>query len=168
MPKFNLGLNFHTPNNYGPALGNFYPVAEIQINLLFWWKSQPTFTYESPEYQGLDAPYAPRYNKRWKAHHGTNLTFRKRLDFGLPVSPIFYIQIYNLFNTKNMFRGAFTSDQRDVYVASLEEQGGDPGDREDLAREAIGNLPNDQGPGFTPYDLYLNPRQIFLGFRFEF
>jgi hypothetical protein len=76
-----------------------------------------------------------------------------------------------------MFRGAFLGpgdveggewSARDAYVRLLEQYGGAPGEREDLAIQAIGNNPDIQGPGGTPYDLFLNPRQIFLGFRLEF
>jgi hypothetical protein len=43
-----------------------------------------------------------------------------------------------------------------------------PGDKESFARQVIGNkLDGMGGPGFTQYDLFLNPRQIFLGLRLE-
>jgi hypothetical protein len=67
-----------------------------------------------------------------------------------------------------MFRGAFNEGQLEEYVRLLEVEGGRPGEREDLAREVLINDPLTQGPGTTPYDLYLNPRQIFLGLRLEF
>jgi hypothetical protein len=93
------------------------------------------------------------------------------------VVPVLYVQVENVFNTKNMNRYAFIGpgdaaepdwDLRDKYVALLEAQGGKPGEREDLALQVLQNNPAYQGPGTTPYDLYLHPRQIFLGLRFEF
>jgi hypothetical protein len=165
MPRMNLGLNLYTPSEFGPKFGPLRLLGDLRLNFLFWWRSQPTFTYNP---YNLDPPYAPRDNKRWKAHHATNLTFSKRFNIGMVITPVLYVQIYNLFNTKNMFRGAFTADQRENYVELLEIHGGNPGEREDLALQAIENEPEVQGPGTTPYDLFLNPRQIFLGIRFEF
>ena len=171
MPRLNLGVDLHTPVKFGPAWGFFHPIADMQLNVLFWWRSQPAFTYNPDRAR---APYDPRYNKRWKPHHATNLTFSKRFDFGIFVTPILYIQIYNVFNTKNMFRGAFTPDELEDYIELLEEHNKEhgtnykPGDKEDFARQVIGNeLDGQGGPGFTQYDLFLNPRQIFLGLRLE-
>jgi len=165
MPKFNLGITFSTPPKFGLALGSVYPFADMQLNLLFWWKSQPTITYNPGD---LVPPYDPIDNVRWKPHNGTNLSFSKRIDLNLMVKPVFYIYISNLFNTKNMFRGAFTRSQTTDYLRLLEEQGGEPGERQDLALQVLQNIPSDSGPGSTPYDLYLNPRQIFIGLRLEF
>ena len=164
MPRFNLGINLHTPSQFGPRLGGFFPLAGLNLNFLFWWRSQPTFTYDPAR---LSTPYDPRDNKRWKPHHATNLVFTKRIPLSFGLTPIFYVEIYNLFNTKNMFRRAFTDAELRDYCALLEEHGGSPGEREDLAREALLNRP-DSGPGNTPYDLYLNPREVWLGFRVEF
>ncbi|MHA2401931.1 MAG: hypothetical protein ACXADH_02985, partial [Candidatus Kariarchaeaceae archaeon] len=164
LPRLNLGLNFHTPQNFGPGLGSFRPFGGAKLNLLFWWRSQPTFTYNP---NNIQPPYAPRDNKRWKAHHEINFTFSKRFEFGAKVTPVFQIQVYNLLNTKNMFRGAFTGPELDAYVTLLNEHGGQPGEREDLALQAIENMPEIEGPGRTPYDLYLNPRQILFGLRLE-
>jgi hypothetical protein len=165
MPKFNLGLNLHTPSRWGPSIGSFFILADINLNFLFWWKSQPTFTY-NPD--NLRQPYDPINNKRWKPHHAANLSFSKKFDINSFITPVVYLYISNLFNSKNMFRGAFNEGQLEEYVSLLEEEGGEPGERDDLAREVLINDPATQGPGTTPYDLYLNPRQIFLGLRLEF
>ena len=174
QPRFNVDLDLHTPRDFGPTLGMFYPLADMRLNILFWWKSQPSFTYNPNR---LTAPYDPRDNKRWKPHYGMNLMFTKRFEFGGPVVPVLYVQVENVFNTKNMNRFAFMDagdaaepawPLRDAYAKLLEEQGGQPGEREDLALQVLANNPVLQGPGSTPYDLYLHPRQIFLGLRFEF
>jgi len=96
---------------------------------------------------------------------------------GGPIVPILYVQVENLFNTRNMNRFAFLGpgdapepdwSLRDSYVGLLEEHGGKPGEREDLALRVLQNNHAQQGPGTTPYDLYMHPRRIFLGLRFEF
>jgi len=165
MPKLNIGLNFHTPANWGPGIGPIHLLANLNLDLLYWWKSQPTFTYNP---NNLIRPYDPINNKRWKPHQSVNLSFSKRIQLNRFVTPVLYLYISNLFNSKNMFRGAFSESQLEAYVRLLEEQGGKPGEREDLATQVLINDPAMQGPGTTPYDLYLNPRQIFIGFRLEF
>jgi hypothetical protein len=165
MPSFNIGLSLHTPSRWGPNIGSFYFLADFNLNFLFWWRSQPTFTYNP---NNLRPPYDPVNNKRWKPHQAANLSFSKKIDLNSFITPVVYLYVSNLFNSKNMFRGAFTPAQLEDYVSLLEERGGEPGERGDLAREVLMNDPATQGPGTTPYDLYLNPRQIFLGLRFEF
>ncbi len=164
MPRFNCGVDLHTPGQFGPRVWGLHLFADMRLDLLFSWRSQPTATYNPGS---LQAPYAPLDNKRWKAHRSTNLTFRKRFDFKTFITPIFYVQIYNVFNDKNMFRGAFNTAQFNEYCRLLEQQGGQPGEKENLALQALVNEPQVQGPGTTPYDLYLNPRQIFFGIRLE-
>jgi hypothetical protein len=174
QPRLNVDLDLHTPRDFGPALGVFYPLGDLRLNVLFWWRAQPSFSYNPSK---LAAPYDPRDNKRWIPHHSFDLVFTKRFELGGPVVPVLYVQVENVFNTKNMNRYAFIGpgdaaepdwDLRDKYVALLEAQGGKPGEREDLALQVLQNNPAYQGPGTTPYDLYLHPRQIFLGLRFEF
>jgi hypothetical protein len=165
--RINIGASFHTPARYGPKFLGFYPAGNLNLNLLYWWRQQPTFDY-NPE--RVPAPYAPRDNKRWKPHWGVDLTFSKKFDFGTFITPVFYIEIYNLFNTKNMFRGAFDQNEPGLekYVSLLEEAGAEPGERDDLAEEAIGNNPVESRPfNGSPYFLYLNPRLIWMGIRFE-
>ena len=69
-----------------------------------------------------------------------------------------------------MFRGAFDENlpALEQYVAALEEEGGEVGERGDLAEGAIGNHPTQPLPfNGSPYFLYLNPRQIWFGLRLE-
>jgi hypothetical protein len=99
------------------------------------------------------------------------MTFSKKFDFDMFVRPVLYLEVYNLFNNKNMWRGAFNENDAalEKYVGAVEKEGGDPGEREDLAKEAIGNNPTQMLPfNGSPYFLYLNPRQIWIGIRFEF
>ena len=166
--RMNVGASLHTPPRFGPKFLGFHPAADMDLNLLFWWRQQPTLTY-NPE--RLTGPYAPRDNMRWRPHWAVNLHFSKRFDFGIFMVPVLYVEVYNLLNTKNMFRGAFNErpSTLEQYLAAVEEAGGRPGDRGDLAREAIGNIAPAQLLPLTgtAYDLYLNPRQVYFGIRFE-
>ncbi|UCH62487.1 MAG: TonB-dependent receptor [Fidelibacterota bacterium] len=166
--RFNLGIDFHTPAGFGPGLLGFHPAGDIDLNFLLWWRQQPTDSYNPSQ---AEPPYEPRNNVRWKPHWAINMTFKKRFDFGRYVVPVFYVEVYNLLNTKNMWRGAF--NEKDAaflaYIEALEEEGGQLGENEDLAREAIGNNPAILLPfNGSPWFLYLNPRQIWAGIRFEF
>ncbi|UCH09914.1 MAG: carboxypeptidase-like regulatory domain-containing protein [Fidelibacterota bacterium] len=164
--RINAGVDFHTPRGFGPNLLGLNLVGDIDLNFLFWWRQQPTFT-DNPS--GAPPPYAPRDNKRWKPHWGVNMTGMKRFHIG-GITPVFYVEVYNLFNTKNMWRGAFNERYGDLrkYLDALEEKGGQPGDYGDLAEEIIGNDPTTALPfNGAPWFLYLNPRQIWAGLRFE-
>jgi hypothetical protein len=44
MPKFDVGLNLSIPTNFGPALGSFYPFADLRLSILYWWRAQPSHT----------------------------------------------------------------------------------------------------------------------------
>jgi hypothetical protein len=164
MPRFNLGVDIFTPAEFGLHIGRFYPVGNLTLSLLYWWRSQPTITYNPDR---LRRPYDPRDNMRWKPHSGTNMVLQKRFVTRSPVTPLLYVEIYNVFNTKNMFRGAF-GNHLDSYIELLEEHGGELGEREDLAMQAIWD-PEEYpaGPASTPYHLFLNPREIWIGIRFE-
>jgi hypothetical protein len=170
--RFNIGADIHTPSQFGPKFLGFHPAADMNLNFLLWWRQQPAFTYNAMR---LTPPYDPRDNMRWVPHWSVNMTFTKRFDFKSFITPVFYVEIYNLLNTKNMFRGSFDESNRlsvfEQYLASIVEAGAQPGERADLAEEAIGNLPanTDHVPlaAYVPFALYLNPRQIWFGVRFE-
>jgi hypothetical protein len=165
--RFNLGVDFHTPKQFGPRLMGLYPVSGIDLGFLLWWRQQPTIDYNP---SSAEPPYAPRNNVRWKPHWAVNMTFKKRFDFGGPIVPVFYMEVYNLLNTKNMWRGAFNEKEAALqkYIEALEEQGAQLGEKEELAREAIGNNPSVLLPfNGSPWFLYLNPRQLWAGIRFE-
>ena len=156
--RFNINVDFHTPGNFGLEFFGIRPLADISLNLLFWWKSQQKVTYNP--ISGVPQEYQNFQNLQWKPHHGTDLRFTKRFN-GLFkfATPVFYIQILNLFNNKNMFRGFYPSSTRPDYFTSLDLDKGD--------------TPGDYGQNYLrfpepePFYLFLNPRQIFIGLRFE-
>jgi len=166
--RFNLGVDFHTPTGFGPGLLGFHPAGDINLDFLLWWRQQPTEDYNPSM---AEPPYAPRNNLRWKPHWAVNMNFRKRFNVGSRVVPVFYVEVYNLLNTKNMWRGAFNEQGAAFkkYVEALEEVGGQLGEYGELAEEAFDPKPDLQLPfNGCPWFLYLNPRQIWAGIRFEF
>ncbi|MFC1483507.1 carboxypeptidase regulatory-like domain-containing protein [Candidatus Neomarinimicrobiota bacterium] len=165
--RLNAGLDISTPRGFGPSWLGSHPIGDVSINFLYWWRQQPTFT---DNISGLPAPYAPRDNQRWAPHQGVNMNFKKRFHIG-GITPVFYVEVYNLFNTKNMWRGAFNEKAGTLrrYLDALEEKGGRPGEDGELAEEIIGNDPTTALPfNGAPWFLYLNPRQVWAGIRFEF
>ncbi|UCH63614.1 MAG: carboxypeptidase-like regulatory domain-containing protein [Fidelibacterota bacterium] len=163
-PKINIHANFHTPGNFGPSILGMRPIANLSLNILFWLNSQTKQNYNAinrtQEYQEFQ-------NVQWKPHHATDLRFTKRFGSGRArITPVFYVQILNLFNTKNMFRGAFKGDHDPApdgeignYLSSLKY---DEGDRPGEYGKDYLYLPDPE-----PFYLFLNPRQIFFGFRLE-
>ncbi|MFC1620002.1 carboxypeptidase regulatory-like domain-containing protein [Candidatus Neomarinimicrobiota bacterium] len=165
--RFNLGLDFHTPPGFGPGLAGIKPIGDIDLHFLLWWRQQPPETYNPSR---VEQPYAPSNNIRWIPHWAVNMTFSKKFHMGSRFKPVFYLEVYNLFNTKNMWRGAFNEKPGafESYMSALDEVDGKPGERSELAEEAIGNNPTTLLPfNGAPWFLYLNPRQIWAGIRFE-
>ncbi|MBN2411910.1 TonB-dependent receptor [candidate division KSB1 bacterium] len=166
--RINSSLELYTPDNYGPKVLGWHPASNMNLSFLFWWRQQPCFTYNPDR---LIAPYAPLNNKRWKAHWAVNMSLSKRFKIKGAVTPVFYMEVYNLLNTKNMWRGAFNENLSalETYLQILEEEGGEPGDKGDIAEKLIGNNPTRMLPfNGSPWFLYLNPRQIWAGIRLEF
>jgi hypothetical protein len=101
---------------------------------------------------------------QWKPHQGANLRFSKRLSLlSGRIAPVFYIQVLNVFNHKNMNRGTFGVSELADYLNSLKINEGDqPGDHPQDGEKDYIRLPEPE-----PFFLFLNPRQIFVGFRIE-
>ena len=161
-PKYNVNLNFHTPTDFGPKLSGIYPIGGINLNLLFWWKSQRKDDYNYM--RGLNPYYQNFQNVQWKPHQAVDLRFEKRFDrLSKFATPVFYIQILNVFNQKNMNCAALDANQLTNYLNSLKLDKGDrPGDYPHDGKKSYIRLPDPE-----PFYLFLNPRQIFFGFRLE-
>lgn len=160
-PKWTLSLTFNTPEDFGPKVSGSNPFSKIMLNLLHTWRSQPQFSW-LPKAEEYGDPYDPVYNYRWKAHQKTNMRLSREFGIAGMFNSIFYLEIYNLFNKKNIQRNKITGGNLDTYMESLELVGGDPGDY----KKAGILLPENVAPDYVPYDLFLNPRQIILGVRF--
>ncbi len=168
--RFNFGLDIHTPGLFGPRVLGFHPLADMNLNFLLWWRQQPAESYNPFQLTGV---YEPRDNIRWKPHWALNMAFNKRFEFDKFITPVLYVEVYNLLNTKNMFRGIFYENDASLnqYLDAVKEAGDKPGERPDLVGEIIGNQPLMNKAGYgqhgTIWCMYLNPRQIWLGIRFE-
>ncbi len=163
-------MDIHTPGLFGPRVLGFHPLADMNLNFLLWWRQQPAESYNPFQLTGV---YEPRDNIRWKPHWALNMAFNKRFEFDKFITPVLYVEVYNLLNTKNMFRGIFYENDASLnqYLDAVKEAGDKPGERPDLVGEIIGNQPLMNKAGYgqhgTIWCMYLNPRQIWLGIRFE-
>lgn len=181
-PVIKVNLDFHTPGDWGFRLAGYPVFADLNIGLLHYWRAGETFTWNP------DAiPYVED-NIRWRPYQRTDARFKKRLFRKWNIEPEIYIDVFNLFNTKNLSEpggynydtGNFTRVLTGVsstwawdehkwwknefvdYMYSLDIDGGDrPGDYRTEDKDYI------DMPGFTPWT-FLEKRQIFFGVRVNF
>jgi hypothetical protein len=163
-PRINVTAGFRSPRAFGPEILGMYPLGDIRLSVLVWITDQLKMDYNAisgrrPEFQEFQ-------NADWRAHHATNLKLTKRFSgLSRTVTPVFYVLVNNLFNTKNMFRAALQGRVRppdgevEDYLNSIKYDKNDqPGD---YGKDYF-YLPDPE-----PFYLFLNPRQIFLGIRLE-
>jgi hypothetical protein len=153
--RFNIGL--HTPQNFGPDLLGVDLFGGWRANFLFQWTEGVKFTYNP---QAL--PYVEE-NMQWKGYRRTDLKLSKRFQFN-SIETIFYMEVYNLLNTKNFNMinyfgnpasegGPSPEDQR-VYYDSIIQHGYDPGDTD---------KPGIILPWGPQHALYFPKRDIYFG-----
>jgi len=176
-PILRVNLDFHTPPEFGPQLGGLFPLADINLNLLYTRREGEKFTWNP---KGI--PYVED-NMRWRAWQMVDLRFTKRLFKFKGIEPVFYIDVFNLFDTKNMIMpdidyvsstdtrideassnwvwdpGGYWKNEFVEYMNSLDLDGGDkPGDwKGDHIK-----LPH------STFWTFLNKRDIFFGIRINF
>jgi len=194
-PIVKLNVDFHTPKEFGPQFGDIFPLADMNLNLLYTWRAGEVFTW-NPE--GI--PYVED-NIRWRAYQRTDLRFTKRLFKKWGIEPVFYVDILNVFNNKNMNspRGYdYTSAPNRIldgvdntwawndhrwwknefveYMNSLDITVNDQGEISgpDRPGDYNGEWPDSGGkkdyiamPGFTPWT-FLESRDIFFGIKINF
>jgi len=179
-PLFKVNVDFHTPTQFGPRwFGFFSPLADINLNILFFWKRGQQFTWNPDQ-----IPYVDN-NVRWAPRQHTDLRFSKILfRTQNNVNASFYIDVTNLFNHKWMtppfedhYYGHWAWDIHDWWSHEFE----DYMNSLDLEIQRDGSIKGDDRPGgyktsdkqyidmpaFTPWT-FLFKRDIFFGIKFEF
>ena len=99
-----LFANLKLPGNFGPSVFGFRPLANWNMNVYHQYASPRRFTYHSV----IQGDYSTEpLNRKWKAHHKTNLTVSRRFNMGFGLKANFKIEVVNLFNNKvyNLFSG---------------------------------------------------------------
>lgn len=158
LPKGHLNLNFHTPLNWGPGLAGMHLLGGTYVNFLYRWEDGGEITIEEDPLTGkqLKAEVVDYSNWDLRASK-TVLIGILRMEIVLTVS--------NVFNEKRLYLGGMSTAQYQKYKDSLHfpfEEGDQKGDDRwgDWDKEHI-------EVGWFNAPLFLNPRQVFLGIRFN-
>ncbi|MBD3276092.1 MAG: TonB-dependent receptor plug domain-containing protein [Candidatus Marinimicrobia bacterium] len=180
-PIFKFNFNFNTPQQFGPNLGGFFfPLGGLNLDLLYRWERGPRFTWNPEDYPLVEN------NVRWKPYQRWDLRFRKPLFTRNNINATFYIDVFNVFNNKNMTPRYGPSGSRatnfawdthkwwrnefEDYMRSLDlevQQDGSikgddvPGDYRTKDKDYI------DMPAFTPWT-FLEKRDIYFGIDFTF
>ncbi len=104
-PLLKANIDFTTPDEFGPSLGGFSLVGGLGVNLLYTWKRGAAYTWNPenlPSFLVQDnTRYAPY--TRFDLRATKNLWSQGRYDV------LFYVDVTNLFNNKNLT--PFAGDQ---------------------------------------------------------
>ncbi|MEJ2050015.1 MAG: TonB-dependent receptor [Calditrichota bacterium] len=169
-PYAHASLMFFTPEQFGPSIANFKPLANLRLNLLFHYKSGRFQTWDPLDTRELQD------NLHWKSEYLFDLRFSKMTQVA-GVNTELFLDINNVFNSENWSSQAFSSsDDERTYLESLHlpmyndpayegmgYTGGNdkPGDLRSKDKPYI----NDPNLGYL---MYLDPRSVLFGLRIMF
>jgi len=178
-PIIRFSADFYTPDKFGPDFAGFYPVGGINLSLLYNWRRGAQFTYNPAQIPLVEN------NLRWKPYQRWDLRFTKNIYTKGTFKSVFYIDVRNLFNNKNMTRASGSNEintssswawdghkwwknQFQKYMESLgytEENENKDGS----FKNTKGRPGDDKGalPGFTPWT-FLEKRDIYFGIKIYF
>ncbi len=173
-PVITGNISLHTPDNWGPKILNNHFLGNWLVSFLGRWERGRTFTWNPENVRNLTD------NLRWPDYYRFDLKVSKRFSlFGFNAN--FYIDVYNLFNTKinwmyeewsfrndNDRRSYLTSlhlpmyKDKEIYSGDEYVAGDDkPGDRRSEDKNYINDPDNKMW-------LYGEPRDIWFGINFSF
>ena len=95
--SFKVIADLFSPEDFGPSMGRFRPLANWHLNAYYVWASGHRYTYHSPG----DFSTEPN-NRRWEPYHNANLRLSKSIDVTGPMEVEFSVDVYNVFNTKRL------------------------------------------------------------------
>jgi hypothetical protein len=178
-PIVRLNADFHTPRRMGPEFAGINPLGGINMSLLYNWRRGAQFTYNP-----ANIPLVEN-NLRWKPYQRWDLRLTKDLFTSGSFRSVFYIDIRNLFNNKNMSRNVGENDvntstnwawdghkwwknQFQLYMESLGYLE-DNQNKDGSFNNTTGTPGDNKGqlPGFTPWT-FLEKRDIFFGVKLYF
>jgi hypothetical protein len=123
--KFKAVGNIFLPENFGPSLGAFKPLGDINVNLYFEAWSGRLYTAHFPERGDLSTE---PLNRRWEPHYRTNLRLVKGINIIDGIRPEIGIEVRNLFNNKDLNRPGGKELEQYLYEGELwvNEWSGEP------------------------------------------
>ncbi len=104
QPYASANLVFFSPEKFGPAVGDLYPLEQWRLSVLGSWK---TGAYET--YNPLNEPGIAD-NTQWEDVYNVDIRLSKEVKIS-KVTFDFYLDVRNLFNNKYMSRAGFS----DIY-----------------------------------------------------
>ena len=183
-PILKANVNFSTPDDFaGPRLGDISLLGGINVNLLYTWQRGPQMTWNPAEFPLVED------NIRWRPYQRWDLRLTKSLFRSGTYETVFYIDVSNLFNNRNMtvFSGQndanitdenwawdghrwWRTERRD-YLESLgysaENQNPDGTFNNTIGKPGTWKDGAIDLPAFTPWT-FLEQRDIYFGVRFYF
>lgn len=95
-PVIKANLDFHTPDVFGPGNESFSLLGGINVNLLYTWQRGRQMTWNPEELPLVEN------NVRWRPYTRWDMRFSKDLFRQGRFSSLFYIDVSNVFNKRNM------------------------------------------------------------------
>jgi hypothetical protein len=158
LPRANMNLNIHTPNDFGPEIAGQRLLGGIYLNFFFEWRDGGRLLWNPQEPDVKNRIYVDVVDY-W------NLDFRGSKAFTLGGTSFeIVVTMKNLTNNKWLVPGNMLRSQYDDYKASLRFpfQGGN---------DKWGQWKSDDNHikvGWWDAPIFLNPRQVLLGLRLNF
>lgn len=155
VPSASISIDLHTPSDYGPKVGDFYPIGGLRASVVSGWSDGGKGLYD--ENAALNA-------RRWIEYvdwSNTDLMIEKsfRMD---KTNYVLYAQVTNLLNQKRL-------SNIQSYVAYLSSLHLDWESGEQKGNDKYGEYDEDYHDlGWYTWTQFLNPRDITLGIRISF
>ncbi|HET6566840.1 MAG TPA: carboxypeptidase-like regulatory domain-containing protein [Rhodothermales bacterium] len=187
-PLIKAAFDFQTPDQFGPGTENFSLLGGLNVNLLYTWQRGGVLDWNPAEIPLVED------NVRWAPYQRWDMRVTKSLFQKGPYQALFFVDVTNLFNNRNMTQFEedqdVTTDQETDWAWSdhkwwknqFEEYMYSMGYTADNEQEDGSFLVNgkkvklrpgdwkDDGiamPGFTPWT-FLEKRDIFFGIKLYF
>ena len=175
-PYIRASLDIISPDNFGPILINNHIFGEMRLSLLPTWKSGK---YDSFDPVGSGYNTNPEFinNIHWPDYFRMDMRLTKNIPITGGRSISLFLEVLNLFNTKNFSPGVYhafsSSDDRIAYLESLHlplykgelyrAAGLTPGN-DKLGELRSSKKPYINDPNLT-HSMYGAPREIIIGLR---
>jgi hypothetical protein len=112
-PRAKGYVDFHTPDGFGPKMGNQQPLGGWHFNFISQWTDGYWLSWNPNNIPGI------KYNVQWKDFLNFDLKISKSFAFGKFQVKLF-MDIFNLFNLKYLSGSSFyDADDYNYYMYSL-------------------------------------------------
>ena len=160
VPEFKANITFSTPVDWGPSIGKYKPFGNWNFSVIQSYHAGSFFTWNPGNLPDV------RDNVQHLDYYNTDLKLSRYFKMA-GIEFQVYMDVTNALNQKRLNSGAFDSSEWREYMESLKfsyENG------EDQGTDRVGEYKKDyvKLPIRNEYQLFLYPRDIFLGLRINF